>query len=439
MSDSVIRVENLGKKYIIGHQQQGGYKTLRDAIASSVKSLKNRILSRNTQISPSSHEEFWALKDVSFEVKQGEVVGIIGRNGAGKSTLLKILSRITEPTTGEIKIKGRVASLLEVGTGFHPELTGRENIFLNGAILGMSKVEIGKKFDAIVDFAEVEKFLDTPVKHYSSGMYVRLAFAVAAHLEPEILIVDEVLAVGDAQFQKKCLGKIGDVATKEGRTVIFVSHNMETVTRLCNKTILLKNGFIQYAGFTQGAISCYLKSDFGTTALRKWDFLEESPGNAIVRLSAVKVHMEDGKVSDNLDITKKIGITIEYIVLQDGCVFTHGCNLFNEKGINILNSHDIVSEIRTTPRTRGKYSATMWIPANFLAEGVVTVGVAILTIEPFKIHLHELDVVAFNVIDNINGNSARGEYIGGFPGVVRPILKWEVNERESLYAPKFNR
>ncbi|MFM6756623.1 MAG: ABC transporter ATP-binding protein, partial [Dolichospermum sp.] len=256
MSDTVIRVENLGKKYIIGHQQQERYTALRDVITNKVKSIGSLINPKTKNENP-EFEEFWALKDVSFEIKQGDRVGIIGRNGAGKSTLLKILSRITEPTTGSIKIKGRVASLLEVGTGFHPELTGRENIFLNGAILGMGKEEIKRKFDEIVAFAEVEKFLDTPVKRYSSGMYVRLAFAVAAHLEPEILIVDEVLAVGDAAFQKKCLGKMEDVG-KEGRTVIFVSHQMATVTTLCQRAIWLINGKVHQEGNADWITSKYL-------------------------------------------------------------------------------------------------------------------------------------------------------------------------------------
>lgn len=256
MSYTVIRVENLGKKYIIGHQQQERYTALRDVITNKVKSLGSLINPQAKKENP-AFEEFWALKDVSFEIKQGDRVGIIGRNGAGKSTLLKILSRITEPTQGSIKIKGRVASLLEVGTGFHPELTGRENIFLNGAILGMGKEEIKRKFDEIVAFAEVEKFLDTPVKRYSSGMYVRLAFAVAAHLEPEILIVDEVLAVGDAQFQKKCLGKMEDVAEKEGRTVLFVSHNMPAVKSLCKNAILLNNGNLKSVGSSLTIIDQY--------------------------------------------------------------------------------------------------------------------------------------------------------------------------------------
>ncbi len=254
MSDTVIKVENLSKKYIIGHQKQEKYTALRDVISNGVKSIFNA-----KEKNQNHQEDFWALNDVSFEINQGDRVGIIGRNGAGKSTLLKILSRITEPTRGQIKIKGRVASLLEVGTGFHPELTGRENIFLNGAILGMSKLEIKKKFDEIVAFAEVEKFLDTPVKRYSSGMYVRLAFAVAAHLEPEILVVDEVLAVGDAQFQKKCLGKMQEVST-QGRTILFVSHNLGAIASLCNQGIYLSSGYLKYQGSIQKSIDCYLSS-----------------------------------------------------------------------------------------------------------------------------------------------------------------------------------
>jgi lipopolysaccharide transport system ATP-binding protein len=260
VSETVIKVENLSKKYVLSHQKEGqNYKALRDVIADSAKSLGKKFLKpSDNKVYDPTHEEFWALKDISFEIKQGDRVGIIGRNGAGKSTLLKILSRITEPTQGSIKIRGRVASLLEVGTGFHPELTGRENIFLNGAILGMGKVEINRKFDEIVVFAEVEKFLDTPVKRYSSGMYVRLAFAVAAHLEPEILIVDEVLAVGDAHFQKKCLGKMEDVAEKEGRTILLVSHQMAAIQNLCNRSIWLNHGTLAKDGGTEQIVSSYL-------------------------------------------------------------------------------------------------------------------------------------------------------------------------------------
>jgi lipopolysaccharide transport system ATP-binding protein len=258
MSTPVIRVESLSKKFFIDHQAKERYTTLRDTIARKVGKLVSR---KGAPDKNASKEEFWALKDINFDIKAGERVGIIGRNGAGKSTLLKILSRITDPTEGRISIRGRVASLLEVGTGFHPELTGRENVYLNGAILGMSRAEIRKKFDEIVAFAEVERFLDTPVKRYSSGMYVRLAFAVAAHLEPEILIIDEVLAVGDAQFQKKCLGKMEDVSTKEGRTVIFVSHNMAAIKALCNSAIILHKGEKILQGDVFESLSRYVSFD----------------------------------------------------------------------------------------------------------------------------------------------------------------------------------
>jgi lipopolysaccharide transport system ATP-binding protein len=258
MSNTVIRVENLGKKYILGHQKQERYTALRDVIANKSKSVGHKLLKPlGKKMADPAVEEFWALKDVSFEIKQGDRVGIIGRNGAGKSTLLKILSRITEPTNGRISINGRVASLLEVGTGFHPELTGRENIYLNGAILGMSKEEIKRKFDEIVAFAEIEKFLDTPVKRYSSGMYVRLAFAVSAHLEPEILIVDEVLAVGDISFQEKCLGKMEDVSSS-GKTVIFVSHNMDSIRKLCSSGVYLRSGHLINIGSVEDIINQYL-------------------------------------------------------------------------------------------------------------------------------------------------------------------------------------
>jgi len=261
MSDFIIKAEHVGKSYMIGHQRQQGYTALRDVVSQKIKGAAKNIKTTITGkqlIAGQDIEEFWALKDVNFEINRGDAVGIIGRNGAGKSTLLKVLSRITEPTTGRITLNGRVASLLEVGTGFHPELTGRENIYLNGAILGMSRAEIKSKFDEIVDFSGVEKFLDTPVKRYSSGMYVRLAFSVAAHLEPEILVVDEVLAVGDAEFQKKCLGKMDDVSKKEGRTILFVSHQMGTIAQLCSKSILMEKGSVVKYGSTPQVIDHYI-------------------------------------------------------------------------------------------------------------------------------------------------------------------------------------
>ena len=340
MSDAIIRVENLGKKYVLGQRQEGQqYKTLRDAVTDTAKLLSQKLLKTSgKKIFNRAYEEFWALQDISFEIKQGDRVGIIGRNGAGKSTLLKILSRITEPTKGSVRIKGRVASLLEVGTGFHPELTGRENIFLNGAILGMSKVEITRKFDEIVAFAEVEKFLDTPVKRYSSGMYVRLAFAVAAHLEPEILIVDEVLAVGDAQFQKKCLGKMEDISAKEGRTVLFVSHTMSAVESLCNRGIVLESGKVYADSEPQKAISIYLEKTYALireTALNK---RTDRRGSGKVKAISFKVLDTEGKEVESLQSGKDYYFEVGYINntgsrLSD-TVFSF--DLLDERGNTIL-------------------------------------------------------------------------------------------------------
>jgi lipopolysaccharide transport system ATP-binding protein len=304
MSDIVIKAENLGKKYIIGHQaQRGGYTALRDVLMQNARTLWNKtkdLATGKAIIQGDTMEEVWALKDVSFEIHRGEAVGIIGRNGAGKSTLLKVLSRITEPTTGRVTIKGRVASLLEVGTGFHPELTGRENIYLNGTILGMTRAEVKRKFDEIVAFAEVEKYLDTPVKRYSSGMYVRLAFAVAAHLEPEILVVDEVLAVGDAAFQKKCLGKMSDVA-HAGRTVLFVSHNMGAVGNLCSKGILLGGGEIASCGLIKDVIGKYLSVHAGSGDV-DLNVIKERTGSGRARFIRAVTKNDAGDICDTFTI-----------------------------------------------------------------------------------------------------------------------------------------
>lgn len=315
MSDTVIRVENLGKKYVIGYQNGVRYQTLREEINAGIKSFGKKLFTPfgESKKEP-TYEDFWAIQNIFFEVKQGDLVGIIGRNGAGKSTLLKILSRITEPTIGRIAIKGRIASLLEVGTGFHPELTGRENIYLNGAILGMSRAEIKRKFDEIVAFAEVEKFLDTPVKYYSSGMYVRLAFAVAAHLEPEILIVDEVLAVGDAEFQKKCLGKMDKVG-KEGRTVLFVSHNMAAVEKLCQRAVLLHQGTVRYIGSQTEAITKYITSfSPNLVSLRNRN---DRQGSGEVRVVAIEIKDEHGNVLEAVQSGQTIEIYLHFETYSD--------------------------------------------------------------------------------------------------------------------------
>src|SRR5436190_13166306 len=321
----IIRVENLGKQYTIGAKAEP-YTTLRESLVRTARKPLDMIRGNGKR----TEEQFWALKDVSFDVMPGEVVGIIGRNGAGKSTLLKILSRITEPTSGKVELFGRVGSLLEVGTGFHPELTGRENIFLNGAILGMRREEIAKKFDEIVDFAEIEEFLDTPVKRYSSGMYVRLAFAVAAHLEPEILVVDEVLAVGDAQFQKKCLKKMKDVG-EHGRTVLFVSHDMQAMSRLCERVAWLDAGKIKADGEAQSVIGSYLTEQSNKEAERVWA-IESAPGNEVVRLRSVRVRNRDGQTVSSVDITEPVSVEMEYDVLSDGVVMSPNIHFYGPRG-----------------------------------------------------------------------------------------------------------
>jgi lipopolysaccharide transport system ATP-binding protein len=421
VSQSAIRVHNISKEYRLGHNYQRG-RTFREMLVDVVKSPFRRL--RGTSVR--STEIFSALRDVSFEVQPGEVVGIIGRNGAGKSTLLKILSRITEPSSGRAELRGRVASLLEVGTGFHPELTGQENIFLNGALLGMSRAEVSRKFEAIVAFSEVEKFLDTPVKHYSSGMYLRLAFAVAAHLQQEILLVDEVLAVGDSSFQKKCLGKMESVAN-EGRTVLFVSHHMPTVTRVCPRTILLDRGNLAFDGESHKAVAAYLASGLGVTAAREWPNLSAAPGDHVVRLLSVRARQTDGAIGDACDIRRPIAIDMEYRVFESGHVLCPSLHLFNEEGVTLFATVDQDADWRHRPRPVGRYVSTAWIPGNFFADGVVLVLAAMSSWRTRTWHFAERESIAFHVVDSLDGDSARGDYIGPMPGVLRPLLKWETH------------
>jgi lipopolysaccharide transport system ATP-binding protein len=418
MGTLAIRARGIGKQYRVGAAEP--YRTFREALVLATRAPLRGL--RRERVEP---PKVWALRDVSFDVHPGEIVGIIGRNGAGKSTLLKLLSRITAPTTGEIELRGRVGALLEVGTGFHLELTGRENIYLNGAILGMKRAEIRRKFDAIVSFSEIEKFLDTPVKHYSSGMFMRLAFAVAAHLEPEILIVDEVLAVGDASFQKKCLNKMQDVSRNEGRTVLFVSHNMPAVARLCPRAVLLDGGRVLGDGLAPDVIRSYLDSGSGSSAKRTWTDADHAPGNHIARLRAVRCVGADGTVSEVIDIRREFAIEITFDVLQDGHVLVPNIHVFTEEGICAFIAHEIASPWHGRKRRRGKYTTRAWIPGNFLSEGTTYFGVAITTLDPVRVHLREMDVIVVQVVDSIDGGSARGQYAGPYPGAVRPMLRWE--------------
>ena len=382
--DVVIRAEGLGKKYLIGHAaERERYVALRDVMARGARNLwrKTADMARGRAIlAGDTVEEFWALRDVSFEVKRGEVLGIIGRNGAGKSTLLKILSRITEPSEGRVTIKGRVASLLEVGTGFHPELTGRENIYLNGAILGMTRAEIRRKFDEIVDFAEVEKFLDTPVKRYSSGMYVRLAFAVAAHLEPEILVVDEVLAVGDIEFQKKCLGKMQDVASKDGRTVLFVSHNMAAVQALCDCTLFIAEGRCAAKGLTDEIVHEYLRQ-INRSEVVPLSRRTDRKGSGDIRFVSVTLEGRGGQEVSAFQCGAEatLRLEIESFIQQELRNIDLSVGIDNEMGqrVILLDSETIGADVRLTPGRRnvrftiprmplipGRYSLTLWVSVN---------------------------------------------------------------------------
>jgi lipopolysaccharide transport system ATP-binding protein len=433
MVKSVIKVENISKQYRLGSVSTG---TLRHDINRWWHRLRGKedpylkVGDVNDRTFKGGSEYVWALQNINFEVKHGEVLGIIGRNGAGKSTLLKILSRTTAPTIGKVKIKGRIASLLEVGTGFHPELTGRENIFLNGAILGMTRHEISRKFDEIVVFAGVEKYIDTPVKRYSSGMYVRLAFAVAAYLEPEILIVDEVLAVGDAEFQNRCIGRMKEISETNGRTVLFVSHNMELINRICDRAILMKNGKVDLVGSVQSLTAAYLRSDFGTSSHRMWKDKLFAPGNHLIKLLEAKVHDIDNNIKEHLEVTEKVGITFRFEVLRTVRKFTHGFTVKNEAGLIVFSSHDLNTDVsKEELRHPGIFEVTGWIPTNLLAEGLFTVAVAAFeNYGGIHIYFNEQDSLGFTMVDFVKGNSARGTYPGKFPGVIRPLLQWEARQ-----------
>lgn len=436
MKPLAIKVAGVGKSYRIAARQEK-YRTLRDSVSRALATPYYRLRARFSgcggPIGGSRHETFHALQDVSFQIAQGEVVGIVGRNGAGKSTLLKVLSRITEPDAGSVEYFGRVGSLLEVGTGFHPELTGRENVYLNGAILGMRRQEIDAKFDEIVDFAEMDRFIDTPVKHYSSGMQLRLAFAVAAHLEPEILLVDEVLAVGDARFQKKCLSKMEDVG-QHGRTVLFVSHNMPAVTRLCKRCLLLESGRLVKDGPAHEVVSAYLHSDTGTTAEREWADADSAPGGEIARLRAVKVRDQDGLISEALDIRQPVTIEMTFEVLRSGAVLLPFFMFYNEEGLLAFAANDLDPAWRGRPRPQGEYRSSVHIPGNLLAEGSLFVGAG-LTSEGPVVQFYVSEAVAFHVIDSLDGNSARGDFGGHMLGVVRPMLPWSTQFTERRAAP----
>ena len=424
MAVAPIQVDGLSKRYRIG-QLQSGYDTLRDSLTHATRRLARR------EHRPPA-EDIWALKDVSFSVDEGEVLGIIGPNGAGKSTLLKILTQITSPTRGQAVIRGRVGSLLEVGTGFHPELTGRENVYLNGAILGMGRREITRKMPEIVDFAGVGKFMDTPVKRYSSGMYVRLAFSVAAHLEPEILLVDEVLSVGDAEFQRRSLGRMEEYG-QSGRTVLFVSHNMQTLARLCDRAILLQDGGIVMDGPSEEVVAHYLQTVSGTPSYRSWPDLESAPGDKRARLREVRVVDEDGETTDSVDIRQPVGIEMTFSVLRDDVPLFPKIKLYDREGDTAFNALDS-SDTWDEPPAVGDHVSTVWIPANLLNEGLYVVDVTMCSLGRSGAHklIHHagaLEAVSFHVYDPGEGDSSKGRFPGYLRGPVRPLLEWTTERR----------
>jgi len=416
--EPAIQIQNLCKEYKLAPAER--YIALRDVIAGAARNL----------FRPAAKKQaFRALQDISLDIMPGERLGIIGRNGAGKSTLLKIISRITPPTSGKVVVRGRVGSLLEVGTGFHPELTGRENIYLNGSILGLKRSEISRQLDTIIQFSGVEKFIDSPLKRYSSGMQMRLAFSVAAHLDTEILLVDEVLAVGDAEFQKKCLGKMEEVSRQDGRTILFVSHNMDSIRKFCPSAILLDKGKITAAGLTEKVIHEYTTHHLRANAVIEWPAGVHSYNNEVM-LQKAWLHDESGTVQSRFDTTEKAGISLAYEVVRDDAVFTHGINVYNQENVNVFNSHDVTSPVRSEKRKKGKYRATAWIPGNLLPEGMFSVSVALFLPNPLDVLVYEKEVLTFEIFTNFSKPSARGDYADAFPGIVRPLIQWETVKTE---------
>jgi len=416
-----LRAEGLSKKYTITVGQRGN-QTLSERISHTFKNIwENQTETRQ--------EEIWSLQDASFEIERGEVVGIIGRNGAGKSTLLKILSRITEPTSGRAEIYGRVGTLLEVGTGFHPELTGRDNVYLSGIILGMKKQEIAARFDEIVAFSGIEKFIDTPVKRYSSGMYVRLAFAVGAYLESEVLIVDEVLAVGDGEFQRKCLSKMQEMG-EQGRTVLVVSHNLPTITRLCHRAILLDKGRLIADGPTGEVVSTYLHAGNIASSVKEWHDRESAPGNDAVRIRAVRLRNDHMAMTNVIDINKAFCVELEYEVLQAGLILAPHFGLVNEEGDLLFLSYEVNISWRDCPRKIGKYTSQGIVPGHLLTEGTYFISAFCRTLRTREVDIEEHEAVMFQVVESQEDNSARGNIGGHIPGLIRPLLEWKTRFEE---------
>ncbi len=416
-----LRFDRVSKRYLIRNEDGGD--SSHNPVLRKLKSVLRR------------PQEFWAVRDVSFEVLRGEALGIIGHNGAGKSTILKLLSSITIPSSGEITINGRLAALIEVGSGFHPELTGRENVYLSGSILGMRRSEIARKIDSIIDFAGILQFIDIPVKRYSSGMFVRLGFSIAAHLDPDILLLDEVLAVGDAAFQSKCLNRI-DELRDAGKTIIFISHDLNAVERLCDRVLLMDHGKVIASGQPAEIIDLYKNSAGksaasafpGIKAQRDWPDAQTAPGDDIVRLRQVRITTADGETTSAIDIRQPIHIEMTYEVLEPGHILVPNFNVFNQERLHLFNIQESTEYWRRRPRPVGRYVSSACIPGNFFAEGSIVVDANVTSHIPvFGVHLHQRDAVAFSVIDSFDGDAARGYYTGPFAGLVRPLVDWSTH------------
>ena len=434
MMETVIKVENLSKAYQLGQFSTG---TITHDLKRWWALKRGRpdpyliIGEENDRARSGGSNIVWSLKDINFDIYAGDSVGIIGRNGAGKSTLLKLLSQITSPSTGSVKIKGRVASLLEVGTGFHPELSGRENIFLNGAILGMTKHEIKRKFDEIVDFSGVERYLDTPVKRYSSGMYVRLAFAVAAHLESEILIVDEVLAVGDVEFQKKCLGKMTDITKGEGRTILFVSHNLPMIASLCTKGVVLEKGRLVFDGLSSTAINFYQNGENLTPGKISFPEGMKRPGDSIAELHEAYILNSNGVISAELNIAESFSVKIVYEVKRDGLKNAYpNFHFLDQFGQYVFVTAPLVNLIDSNSKI-GVYESECVIPSNFLNAGNFSISLAFTSdFNGAHTSFFEQNALNFSMIEYLDNSPTRiGNYGGAIPGIIRPVLDWRIHKK----------
>lgn len=417
----IIEIKNLSKRYWISHEPGGVYacaSSLRDDVVGLFKAL----VRRRKKIK----DHIWALKDINLLVEPGEILGIIGHNGAGKSTFLKVLTRITPPTKGEVVVRGRIGSLLEVGTGFHPELTGRENIYLNGAILGMKKKEIDRKFEEIVDFAGIRQFLDTPLKRYSTGMGVRLAFSVAANLDPEILLIDEVLSVGDAVFQKKSYDKMEEVTQKSGRTILFVSHNMGAIQGLCKRTVLFDHGQIVKIGPTEEVINYYLNSGSISSAEKIWEDQKTAPGDEFIKLRSARVCDETGNLKESIDAKEPVNVEIEYWNLKPGVQRIAGVHFWNDKGIRMFISHDLENkDWRSKVLPEGLVKSVCRVPGNIFSDGRVFLTILVYTFDGIPLdNVTARNAISFRVMDDFENDAAKADIYTHNSGVVNPKLKW---------------